>query len=227
MIMMRYALLLIMLLLLSNIASAPLGASVSPRYDFVAKLGRGAIRDIAWHPTQNVIAVATTTGLWFYDAQLQDLGFAATPEFITQTLAWSSDGHFLALGSDQGILQIWKIISTTTGIKTENAYTAPIANSWITHLAWKPDRSQLAIIEGPGRLMIWDTQTHQIVKTLKEPQWKLQEARGGNWSPDGSIFVIWGSVDLASALRVYNADLDLIHIYYLGCGHIVWTQTDS
>lgn len=61
---------------------------------------RGRAFTIAWSPDGGTIAVASSSGLWFFDDAFNDVGFLATPQyegFAPTTMDWSADGSLLAL----------------------------------------------------------------------------------------------------------------------------------
>ena len=62
---------------------------------------RGWATSIAWSPDGEMIAVSSTSGVWFFDTDFNDSGHVLTPEFDglpATTLDWSALGEYLAVG---------------------------------------------------------------------------------------------------------------------------------
>ena len=75
-----------------------------------ARLGKGGIRKIQYSPDNRFLAVASTIGIWIYDAvTLQEaLLFAGNMDGIS-CMSLSPDGRTFAVGSGQ-VLQLWDTI---------------------------------------------------------------------------------------------------------------------
>ena len=106
---MRY-LLPIMLLILISIPSL---ADDTPEIVEVARFGRGTAYTLAWRPDGEVLAVGSSTGVWFFDEDFNELGRLAE-DITVDNLEWSPDGKqlitynsfFYSLGCD---IIIWNV----------------------------------------------------------------------------------------------------------------------
>ena len=167
-----FAILLILtiLMILSTTAQAlPEGA--------VARLGKGGFdwgdnRTVQFSPDGTLLAVATSIGVWLYDAQTyDDLAFLETNASI-YSIAFSPDGRTLASGSDYGKIKLWDV-ETKQLIHTFEGYKYPVHS-----VAFSPDGSILASGSG-GTIDLWNLETKELIHTLK----------GGTiaFSPDGSL----------------------------------------
>ena len=82
-----------------------------------ARLGKGGINDMQFSPDGTQLAVGTDIGVWLYDVKTgKELSLFAG---MSESLAFSPDGHFLANGSRTGRqsgqgIQLWE---TSTGRK--------------------------------------------------------------------------------------------------------------
>jgi WD40 repeat protein len=76
----------------------------------LAVFGTGEPEDLAWSPDGNLLAVATTRGVWLYDGtSLEETGFINVNDDVT-ALAFSSDGMVLALAV-KGQVGLWSVPS--------------------------------------------------------------------------------------------------------------------
>ena len=75
-----------------------------------ARLGKGAVLDIAYSPDGASIAVATTIGIWLYDAQTyQELDILIGHTSWVESVVFSPDGQTLASGSWDKTLSLWDV----------------------------------------------------------------------------------------------------------------------
>src|SRR5579859_6378275 len=130
----------------------------------IAYLGRSIGWDIAWAPDGQTIALATTAGIWLYDAAA--LGDPKVmPRFLeghtnaVEIVAFNSDGTSLASASADG-LWIWDVKSGKVVTKMQGTKGAPSA------LAYSPDGKQIAISGSvDNTLSIWDSASGQKIAT--------------------------------------------------------------
>ena len=125
-----------------------------------ARLGKGIIADIAYSPDGAQLAVATTVGIWIYDAATYEArSLITTP---AGNIAYSSDGSTLA-STYHGNLILWDAV-TNTRIKTlsheRNGYRYGI-NSF----AYSPDGTKIAVADGKGGIL-WNVETDTVIATL-------------------------------------------------------------
>ncbi len=75
-----------------------------------ARLGKGRIRDIVFTTDNTKLAVASSIGIWLYDAEtieLQDLLTGHTSS--VNSIALSPDGVTLASGSSDNTIGLWNL----------------------------------------------------------------------------------------------------------------------
>jgi len=87
---------------------APISAANVSRVTELRRLGRGVIRKIQYSPDGRTLAVASSIGIWLYDAG----DFERTPRLIGENtcvglVAWSPDGRFLASAGSDGTVRVW------------------------------------------------------------------------------------------------------------------------
>ena len=79
------------------------------------RLGKGRINDIQFSPTGSRFAVATTIGIWMYDAytgeELSVLDVLPGEGRMVTTIAFSPDGRTLASGEFDGAGRLWDVLT--------------------------------------------------------------------------------------------------------------------
>ena len=117
----RFALILLSSLTLSTFA--PVSVAQIQDYSMlnlpdgaIARLGKGGVsysdRGIAFSPDGNRLAVATSIGVWLYDAETSnEIALLTGHKEEVTTVAFSPDGTKLASGSDDTTIRLWEIPS--------------------------------------------------------------------------------------------------------------------
>ena len=131
----------------------------------IARLGKGGVsyrdRGIAFSPDGSRLAVATSMGIWLYDAETFDeLKLLTGHKEEVNTVAFSPDGTKLASGSGfhlPGMLKLWDV---ETG---QDIATFRVQEGSDNSVAFSPDGTKLA---WAGRL--WDVETKQQLDILRD-----------------------------------------------------------
>ena len=75
-----------------------------------ARLGKGWINSISFSQDGTRIAVASSAGIWIYDAHTgAELALLAGHEGGVRSVAFSPDGKTLASGSEDGVIFLWNV----------------------------------------------------------------------------------------------------------------------
>ena len=145
----------------------------------IARLGKGGVsyddRGIAFSPDGNHLAVATSMGVWLYDAETFDeIALLTGHKEAVTAVAFSPDGTTLASVSGfdfPGTLKLWDV---KTG---QNIVTLQVKSGSVNSVAFSPDGTKLAWAD-----QLWDVKTKQQLDIFKNN--RLFEVA---FSPDGKI----------------------------------------
>ena len=150
-----------------------------------ARLGKGYINEITYSPDSSHLAVASSIGIWIYDAETgEELDLFTGHTGPVERLAYSPDGCFIASISDNKTVQLWDAV---TG---EQKATLNHDDN-VTDFLYSPDGSTI-ITNNQGKVCLWDAVTGEQKATLTEclyNNWFLSVA----YSPSGRTIAIRSS----------------------------------
>ena len=148
-----------------------------------ARLGKGSVKEVAYSPDGNRLAVASGTGIWLYDARTgKELGLLTDHKNSVLTVAFSPDGTTIASGSEDMTVILWDAI---TG---EHKQTLIGHQSYVTSVAFSPDGNILASASYDATVRFWDATTGKIKKVTSEIK---DNITGMTFSPDGNTIAGW------------------------------------
>ncbi len=148
------------------------------RLQLLAMWGRGQVKQIAYSPDGQLLAVGTSSGIWLHNAKTLELRrlIPANSEILAMTFL--ADGQLMA----------------QVGGKTINRWdvtTGTLVGSWqvkdfnLERVAFAPDGKVLATALNDGRIGFWDITGGQLLRTSAGHPHRL--AGGLTFSPDGSL----------------------------------------
>ncbi|MDE0086523.1 MAG: hypothetical protein OXU23_12470, partial [Candidatus Poribacteria bacterium] len=118
-----------------------------------ARLGKGWISgDIAYSPDGRRLAVASSIGIWLYDAHTgTELNLLTGHEAPITGIAFSLDGQTVASGSLDNTVRLWDAVS--------GAHKSTLVGheDRITSLAYFPNGTTLASGSWDKTVRLWDT----------------------------------------------------------------------
>ena len=126
------------------------------------RLGKGLINEIAYSPDGNRLAVASSIGIWIYDAHTgEELALLTGHTRNVRSIAFSPDGGTLASGSKDEI----RLQDAMTGAhkRTLTGHT-----DWVISLAFSSDGEMLASRSRDNTIRLWDATTGIHKETLTE-----------------------------------------------------------
>ena len=123
-----------------------------------ARLGKGKINDVQLSPDGTRLGVATSIGIWLYDAQSGEELELLNPMKEILSISFSPDSATLAGGSWNGTIHLW---NATTGkeIKTLIGHTDDVIS-----LAFSPDGKTLVSGSKDKTIRLWDTATEKHIE---------------------------------------------------------------
>lgn len=146
-------------------------------YRELVRLGTGAIRNIARDPRGELVAAATSAGVMLFSATGLTLERTLAENRPFETVSWSPDGNWLALGGNPTGVLVW---NRTADQPSQIDFAEGIE---LEELAWSPSGDLLAVASMNG-LFLWNPTNRSI--TAHEEMASLSLA----WSPDGQYLAL-------------------------------------
>lgn len=145
---------------------------------------------------------------------------------IVHAVAWSPDDTHIAVGNDDGSVQIWDVISD------QRLFTFHSNNDFVYAIAWSPDGRLIASGGDSGIVQVWDPVTSNDLSTYDNKRSSDYGAPTINtlaWSPDGTRIASGddnGTVQVWDALsglniHTYDTNTDFSSIY--GVNAVAWS----
>ena len=126
-----------------------------------ARLGKGWVTDMAWTPDGTHLAVASTIGVFLYDAStLEEVRYIPTDAPV-RSVAFAPDGQTLASGSRDGTVRLWRVADGVL-LRTLEGHTDGV---W--SVAFAPDGATLASGSRDGTVRLWRVADGTPLRTLE------------------------------------------------------------
>ena len=146
-----------------------------------ARLGKGLVKDIAYSPDGNHLAVASTVGTWIYDVHTGDeVDLFTGPMSSIEQVLYSPDGRIL-LGRNSHEVYLLDV-ATGKYLHTLSLNSGITNDVSKTTFGYSRDGGMLVSWGQGGSIQLWDAVTGQNIHTI-EGSWNTQ---GFAFSPDGS-----------------------------------------
>ena len=159
------------------------------------RLGKGNLYDFDYSPDGTKIAIATSIGIWIYDAQTgEELKLISDADSEITKIAYSLDGNTILSDIDKSSLCLWDA-ETGEKIRWYWGHSHP----QITALTFSPDGKTFASGGIGSSVRIWEIATGRQLHRLSGPGSAVTSIA---YSPDGQIIATSGGRD--EWIRLYD-----------------------
>ncbi len=125
------------------------------------RIGKGHVNDIEYSPNGTVLAVATSIGIWIYDASTDEVHTLLTGDnYGILSISFSPDGQTLAGGGPDRIVYLWNV---ATG-KREQSFVGH--TSGVFNVLFSRDGNTLASV-CRRETNLWDVTTGTHKKSIE------------------------------------------------------------
>jgi len=135
---------------------------------------------------------------------------------VIEAITWSPDGKYLASGSSNGTVGLWKV---STGDNIFNYCGHSASTVWV--VTWSPDGKHIALGSDDGTVQVWNAVTRDSVLTYSG---HTKAVNAVTWSPDGKR-IASGSDD--GTVQVWDAitgdDILIYHGHTKAINAVAWS----
>ncbi len=149
---------------------------------------QGAVTSAFWSRNEDTLVTGSSDGtikVWNVNEQTETRDYVGR-----ERVAWSPNGKCLAIRVTDPVSgeEMVRIVNSNDGSEVLNLRLD--GTGFIGPIAFSPDGGKLAVgVWRPGRLIVWDLETRQIVLDAVAHGFEL---RSVDWSPDGTRLVTGG-----------------------------------
>ena len=158
-----------------------------------ARLGKGSINEITYSADGSRLAVASSIGIWIYDAQTgKELDLLGHTDGV-RSLCFSPDGTTITSCSSHNTIRLW---STVTG---QHLNTLTVDYDGVRRVRFSPDGTTLASGSNRGLIYLSDVATGKLLQTLIGHRLNRYSMC---FSPDGTTLASGGYGD--NTVKLWN-----------------------
>ena len=176
-----------------------------------ARLGKGRISEIAYSPDGRRLAVASSIGIWIYDAQTgKEIDLLVGHTGWVWNVVFSADGQTIASGDGDNMARLW---NAETG---ELIHTLTGHTSVVRTVSFSPNGRTIASGSRDSTVRLWDVHTGRYIRTLTG---HTDSVYSVSFSPDGNTIASGASDDTVRLWEVETGTL--IHTF---TGTVGWNR---
>ncbi|OGO39209.1 MAG: hypothetical protein A2W35_16940 [Chloroflexi bacterium RBG_16_57_11] len=108
------------------------------------------VLSVAWSPDGGILAVAAGNSIFLYDASELKQFWSFEIGALTQSLAFSPDGLWLAAGSRDGYVRIWPVESIATSGQSQPSLAIQAHHKGVNSVSFSPITGPLGVILASG-----------------------------------------------------------------------------
>ncbi len=142
------------------------------------RLGKGGVSDIEYSPDGSLFAVASSIGIWLYDAQTSaELKLLIGHTEYIYSISFNPSGKILAGGCSDGTIHLWDVKSG------KHVQTLMRKKNMIYDVLFSPD-GKILVSNSWKKIILWE------ITNVKEPRIFAETTHSFNglsFSPDGKI----------------------------------------
>ena len=177
---------------------------------------RGWATSIAWSPDGETIAIGSSTGVWFFDNEFNELGHVPVKlddlrwdeADAPRSLDWHAAGELLAVGFPMSMSGPTQIIDVN---KREVINEIGPPRPW-SHVLWHPEDNRIIAGLYGGAAYIWDALTGEELFYFEE-----SDVRGDDWNDPrrftrlttGVCWITESIVGIVTEAGVYVVDVEI------------------
>ena len=159
------------------------------------RIGKGQVHHLAYSPDSTRLAVASSIGIWLYDAHTgQPLDLFTGHTRDVSSVDFSPDGHTLASSSYDGTIRLWDV--NTGELKT----TLTGHKGSVYSVAFSPDGDILASGGRDEFIRFWNVKSGELHRTIAGHAERVSNVL---YSPDGEMLMSSGYDE---KIHVWDAD---------------------
>ncbi|MCY4538631.1 MAG: hypothetical protein OXE52_10425 [Chloroflexi bacterium] len=168
---------------------------------------RGFASAIEWSPDGETIAIASTKGLWFFDAQFNELGYVEIEQgkydMSPRSLSWNATGDLVAIGFPMYV-EVDKQIQVIDVDKLE-VITEIVNHLLWTQVEWHPTDNLLAAGSWSGEAHVWDALTGKALFEFEESA--ERHINGYTRTRNSTLAVCWFTESVIAIVTLYETYL--------------------
>jgi WD40 repeat protein len=170
--------------------------------DTKTELSRYVVAHLAWHNTNDQIAIISGTSAYIYELSTLDLvNILNTQIVFANRGSWNPVQNIIALANADNHVYLWNASSSELLHRFACNLFAVEKYSFISDLAWSPDGQLLAVTCADGLVKVWNINTGQLVTSYATPD--LLYAL--DWSPDGTQINYGGTNQAGTMATLHTA----------------------